>query len=206
MSNFSDFVLAAGAEVLLPLEENDATLVNIGSEGVNVTGTHTDATYQQTNLVLDQTYSMKFDRISYTTISMSTPVTITTLFFWTYVYTLNEFLFSMRNTSVADSTVSFCFEDQFLVIKTESTSKTTEVFVPVNTAVFMGMTYSNGIMKLFLNNELAYSMQIVLKTTVFDEIILSELGAACYETLVSETGDILTDASGNPLEVQVECP
>ena len=116
MSNFSDFVLGVGAEVLLPLEENNATVVNAGSEGGNVTGTHIDSIYQQTNLVLDQNFSMKFDRISYTPISMVTPITISSLFFWTYVYTLNEFLFSMRNTSITNSTLSFYFRDQFLII------------------------------------------------------------------------------------------
>jgi len=202
MSDYQDYMLSLSPEIHLPLEETTATpLVNLGTLGGQVTGTHIATISQQQTIVVREDFSMRYDNDGSTNGTINVPIKLDTVVFIFKPTSLDEFILRVSNSNVIDSYLKVYLSGGELILESASGVINTSIVGIIGGAIHVSFVYSGTFVSIYSNGVWIKNENITFSTDLFDAFSFSDIVFECTNTLVTELGDVFTDTSADELAI-----
>jgi len=198
-SPYEQYLYTLSPEIILPLDDTDSTVTNDGTLLTDVTGVQVDEQHSQATMVHQAVACTRYAPNSIATITSVSNFTCTTLCFKMRADLSNEKILELSLSGSDWFRVDF--EDGDLRITTfvgDNILVTVSLNVGDSYHVAFDIT-GGGNLLTYVAGILVDTSPIIMPSTLFDQLVLSEVTVYATDTLVDGNVDNLTDINGDQL-------
>jgi len=200
MSFYQSFLVNTGAQIILPLEEDTASVVNVGMLGGAVTGVHVDTQNQQASMINDADFSMRYKPDSYTNVTSSTDFSLGTICFKLTLDLLDEDICTIYNSTVPNSEVLFTIVNGNVSIVNINETIDTGIQLSLGVHYHLCFDYDGLNLRVYGEGLLLRTYPYTLAASTFNKLDISSINPVSLDHLVDNIGDRLIDSpSGSQL-------